>query len=277
MGYASTPEEDAIVLKMSRRCDYPGWLLLELPDGRWAALWHAAIGSDYATGVAEGNYEGSCACISADKQVVLDYLTASFVQEYGGDPKDFAKLLRAYKRESRENEKRWAILFPKLEKKRQLLPMVSPRRVDKDAAIKRNAELAKTFWDESSPFGDTPLPMLADKSREAKVAYVQAWLALLGYDEASFKANGYPRFVAKVAASSPVQLLALFGWVADHAVELDIVERKAGVALVTTLLEQVDKGAYKPFGSDFQRELLLDGLLDTRWFPSLLEAMKQSD
>jgi hypothetical protein len=42
-------------------------------------------------------------------------------------------------------------------------------------------------------------------------------------------------------------------------------------------IEQIDKGSSKPFGSDFQRELLLDGLLDTRWFSSLLEAMKQSD
>jgi len=49
------------------------------------------------------------------------------------------------------------------------------------------------------------------------------------------------------------------------------------IKLVTTLLEQIDKGSSKPFGSDFQRELLLDGLVDTRWFSSLLEAMKQSD
>jgi hypothetical protein len=277
MGYASTPEEDAIVLKMSRRCDYPGWLLLGLPDGRWAALWHAAIGSDYATGVAEGDYEGSCACISADKQVVLDYMTASFVQEYGGDPKDIAKLLRAYKREAREHEKRWAIEYPKVKKKRQLLPMVSPRRIDKDLVIKRNAELAKAFWGDSSPFGDTGLPVLADKSREARVAYVQAWLALLGCHETSFKGKDYPRLVAKIASSSSPSLLALFAWIANHAAELDVVERQAGVALVLALLEQADKGAYKPLGADFQRELLLDGLLDTRWFPSLLEAMKQPD
>jgi hypothetical protein len=277
MGYASTPEEDAIVLKMSRRCDYPGWLLLELPDGRWAALWHAAIGSDYATGVAEGDYAGSCACISADKQVVLDYLTASFVREYGGDPKDIAKLLRAYQRESREHEKRWAIERPKFEKKRQLLPMVSPRRVDKDAVIKRNAELAEAFWGDSSPFGNAPLPVLVDKSREARAAYVQAWLALLGCDEASFKAKAYPRFVAKIAAGSRTSVLTLFGWIANHAAELDVVERRAGVALVTKLLEQIDKGSSKPFGADFQRELLLHGLLDTRWFTMLVEAMNSTD
>jgi hypothetical protein len=252
-------------------------LLLELPDGRWAALWHAAIGSDYATGVAEGDYAGSCACISADKQVVLDYLTASFVREYGGDPKDIAKLLRAYQRESREHEKRWAIERPKFEKKRQLLPMVSPRRVDKDAVIKRNAELAEAFWGDSSPFGNAPLPVLVDKSREARAAYVQAWLALLGCDEASFKAKAYPRFVAKIAAGSRTSVLTLFGWIANHAAELDVVERRAGVALVTKLLEQIDKGSSKPFGADFQRELLLHGLLDTRWFTMLVEAMNSTD
>ncbi len=49
------------------------------------------------------------------------------------------------------------------------------------------------------------------------------------------------------------------------------------IKLVTTLLEQIDKGSSKPFGADFQRELLLHGLLDTRWFTMLVEAMNSTD
>ena len=220
MGYASTPEEDAIVLKMSRRCAYPGWLLLELPDGRWAALWHAAIGSDYATAVVEGNYQ-HCACVSADKQVVLDYMTQSFIAEYGGDPKDIAKLLRNYHRESRAEQLHFEKERPRLEKKWQLLPTHSARRIDKDAVIQRNVEVAQLFWGNTAPLAAESLPILLDKSREAKIAYVKAWLALLGCEPTQFKGQAYQRLVTSIAAATPSALRKLFTWIAEHAAELD--------------------------------------------------------
>jgi hypothetical protein len=58
MGIGCTPRELAIVSGMIREVIAPDWLILELPDGRFAALWRAGLASEHGAGIAQGDYSG---------------------------------------------------------------------------------------------------------------------------------------------------------------------------------------------------------------------------
>lgn len=58
MGVGCTPRELAIVSGMIREVIAPDWLILELPDGRFAALWRAGLESEHGAGIVQGDYSG---------------------------------------------------------------------------------------------------------------------------------------------------------------------------------------------------------------------------
>ncbi len=58
MGIGCTPRELAIVSGMIREVIAPDWLILELPDGRFAALWRAGLAGEHGAGIAQGDYSG---------------------------------------------------------------------------------------------------------------------------------------------------------------------------------------------------------------------------
>ncbi|GGJ52622.1 hypothetical protein ALP32_200295 [Pseudomonas avellanae] len=73
MGMPSEPHHDEYVLSLARECPFPEWLLLELPDGKWGAFWHAGLEGTWATAVWEGDYS-ACALVHADRFEVLRYM-----------------------------------------------------------------------------------------------------------------------------------------------------------------------------------------------------------
>ena len=74
MGLPSTSEEKETVLGMARPCTYPEWLLLELPNGMWGALWAQGLETGHCTAIAEGRYRDGCAYRSREKNRVLAYM-----------------------------------------------------------------------------------------------------------------------------------------------------------------------------------------------------------
>lgn len=46
----------ALVRRWVRFCPYPEWVLLELPEGKWAALWSQGYGTEYTDMIAAGDY-----------------------------------------------------------------------------------------------------------------------------------------------------------------------------------------------------------------------------
>jgi hypothetical protein len=60
MGISCPAHHDEYVLSLARNCPFPEWLLLELPNGLWAAFWHQGIGGEHSTGVWEGKFEKVC-------------------------------------------------------------------------------------------------------------------------------------------------------------------------------------------------------------------------
>lgn len=58
MGWGCTPQELATVTAMVREVIEPDWLILELPDGRFAALWRAGLEGEHGAGIAQGDYSG---------------------------------------------------------------------------------------------------------------------------------------------------------------------------------------------------------------------------
>lgn len=71
-----TPQEDwnRTVLRMARTCPYPEWMLLELPNGMWAAFWGQGFDSIYCREIAEGRFRAVCAYRSRVKDRVLSYM-----------------------------------------------------------------------------------------------------------------------------------------------------------------------------------------------------------
>lgn len=61
MGKSSETHHDEFVLSLARECPFPEWLLLELPNGLWAAFWSQGLGGEHATAVWEGDYQGEIA------------------------------------------------------------------------------------------------------------------------------------------------------------------------------------------------------------------------
>lgn len=62
------------VLSMARPCPYPEWMLLELPNGMWAAFWAQGFDTPYCQHIAEGRYRSVCAYRSRTKERVLSYM-----------------------------------------------------------------------------------------------------------------------------------------------------------------------------------------------------------
>lgn len=74
MGLSSSQADKETIIRLCRPCPYPEWLLLELPDGRFAAFWSQGFEADHATAVAEGDYKAACAFINKSKDRVLAYM-----------------------------------------------------------------------------------------------------------------------------------------------------------------------------------------------------------
>ena len=74
MGLGCTPEQLAKVRSMIFEA-VGDWIILALPDGRFAALWGQGLESDHGRGVALGEYDG-CFAIGTLKLVrkaIADY------------------------------------------------------------------------------------------------------------------------------------------------------------------------------------------------------------
>lgn len=63
-----------MLLRLVRPCPYPEWLLLELPNGLWAAFWAQGLESENCIAVAEGRFRDGCAYRSKNKERVLRYM-----------------------------------------------------------------------------------------------------------------------------------------------------------------------------------------------------------
>jgi hypothetical protein len=66
------------------RDSFAGWLLLELPNGEWAAFWEQGIDGPWADSVAVGDYEVACAFVGSL------YSTAVYIKTEG------ERILREY-------------------------------------------------------------------------------------------------------------------------------------------------------------------------------------
>lgn len=81
MSRGSTPYEQKSLLAMvcGRPTNWEGdipckdWLVLKLPDGRYAAFWQQGLGIEHCSAVVEGDYS-ACAFVGATKQDVLRYI-----------------------------------------------------------------------------------------------------------------------------------------------------------------------------------------------------------
>lgn len=62
------------VLRMAHHCPYPEWMLLELPNGMFGALWSQGFDSWMCQEIAEGRYRNVCAYRSRSKDRVLAYM-----------------------------------------------------------------------------------------------------------------------------------------------------------------------------------------------------------
>ncbi len=81
MGYGCTPEELARVSAMIRERPTPDWVILELPDGRFAALWCQGLPGEHGAGVANGDYSG-CFAVGT-LQEVREALEPAFLDDEG--------------------------------------------------------------------------------------------------------------------------------------------------------------------------------------------------
>lgn len=74
MGICCPVHHDDYVLSLSRACPFPEWLLLELPNGEWAAFWCQGIGGSRSTAIWEGNFDDACSFRHEDKFAVLRHM-----------------------------------------------------------------------------------------------------------------------------------------------------------------------------------------------------------
>jgi hypothetical protein len=86
MGLSSTPEEDAALLSMAVGMDQPpiDWIILHLPDDRYAAIWEQGWEGDTKTAVMNGNY-AACAFVSYSLEPVKDYIRQGYRERYRND------------------------------------------------------------------------------------------------------------------------------------------------------------------------------------------------
>ena len=68
MGVGCNPEELARVAGMVKERIGVDWLVLRLPDRRYAALWAQGLAGDHGRGVANGDYSG-CYAIGTLREV----------------------------------------------------------------------------------------------------------------------------------------------------------------------------------------------------------------
>lgn len=74
MGLPAEPHHMETVLRLARPCPYPEWMLLELPNGMFGALWSAGFAGEWSIAIAEGRYRDGCAYRSRDRERVLRYM-----------------------------------------------------------------------------------------------------------------------------------------------------------------------------------------------------------
>jgi hypothetical protein len=75
MTLPSEPHEKEALLRLARPCPYPEWMLLDLPNGMWAAFWKQGFDTANCSSVAEGRYREGCAYRSKDKDRVLRFMS----------------------------------------------------------------------------------------------------------------------------------------------------------------------------------------------------------
>ncbi|WP_155675292.1 hypothetical protein [Burkholderia territorii] len=71
----SSQQQREAVLRLCQACPYTEWLLLELPNGMYAAFWSVGIETENAIAVAEGRFRDACAYRSRSKERVLEYMS----------------------------------------------------------------------------------------------------------------------------------------------------------------------------------------------------------
>lgn len=87
---SSTHEEQKALLRMV--CDRPktwhtdtfyshDWLVLNLPDGRYAAFWGQGLEISLCSSVVAGDFDAGCAFIGSTKEDVLRYIRDSDATE----------------------------------------------------------------------------------------------------------------------------------------------------------------------------------------------------
>ncbi len=67
------------IKRLSRPCPYPEWMLLELPNGHFAAFWAEGLEIENAVAVAKGDYQTGCAFIDENKENVLAYMARNLL------------------------------------------------------------------------------------------------------------------------------------------------------------------------------------------------------
>lgn len=86
MGLSSTPEEDAALLSMAVGMDQPpiDWIILHLPDDRYAAFREQGLGGEHTTVVLSGDYT-ACAFVADSLESVKDYIRQGYHERYKHD------------------------------------------------------------------------------------------------------------------------------------------------------------------------------------------------
>lgn len=67
-----------VVRQWVRFCPYPEWVLLELPDHRWGALWHQGYGDEYTDRLLEGDYR-LLACVADTLDDVMHHMAKNLM------------------------------------------------------------------------------------------------------------------------------------------------------------------------------------------------------
>jgi hypothetical protein len=58
---------------MAKRCPYQEWMLLALPNEKWAAFWKQGLEIEHASSVASGDYS-VCAAVCETREQALIYM-----------------------------------------------------------------------------------------------------------------------------------------------------------------------------------------------------------
>lgn len=86
MGLSSTSEENTALLNMAVILDNPplDWIILHLPDGRYAAFWKQGLGGENTTAVMRGDYT-ACAFSADTLEEVKEYIRQDYCNKYRND------------------------------------------------------------------------------------------------------------------------------------------------------------------------------------------------